>query len=511
MVDLPGFDLNLRSGNFNLSDPNVSIEIETGTSRTPLEVALAAPVAGAALHLGLDRLLYSTSPIDRLLHSPDPLARFRAGNLPADPSPMMTRGMTARVGDIHAEIATRHDIGGMRPTDATLSNNVRIGGDDLLTARAAIGSDTRGTGAVRDPAATAALPQRIDGAAGATTGERGLRANAAIGIAPAAANGAVAGAALDVSFHGLVDVLNRTGAPIGSARDAPIGAILLYVRSDGSTVVELRTAAGFAGSTGTSATPLTGAAPGRTGEGYTLTGVFVQGDSAPTIAEALRMTPGPPSIAATPNAAVSTATGPGGSATVGPMVWATGAATLAGGVAAATPAVGEAAAAPNMQAGETAANAVPPPDGSTIPAGNATAPGDASPSFGDATPNADASDRPYIHAIWYDILALRFEALGVTLLERSTALRDVVWATAMEHGPFAAADESDVLSRVAADLDLTRADDATIVGALFAERGRVDADGSLAHYPEVLPFDQPRVSDRLIAEAELAVLRIVGA
>ncbi|TRW17378.1 hypothetical protein FMM06_04175 [Glacieibacterium frigidum] len=273
---------------------------------------------------------------------------------------------------------------------------------------------------------------------------------------------------VNVSLGGLVNVLDRAGAPIATARDAPLGSILIYARADGGTAAELRVAGGFANATTLSALPLTGVAPGRAGEGVTLTGVLV-----PTDTHAVAV----------------------------PVVAGGAAAMLAG---------GEGPGAGRVAADAGGAQAVPPPDGSNIPAGQPAVPGEARQGFGDATPNADASDRPYIHAIWYDILALRFEAAGVSLLERSTALRDVVWATAMEHGPFAAADGSDVLSLVATQIDLATADDGVIISALFAERSRVE-DGGMPHYPEVLPFDQERVVARLTDEAEQAARRIVTA
>lgn len=464
MVDLPGIDLNVRTIQLGTSD---RADVDVGVSRSSIDVNVATPVAGVTLHLGLDRLLHSTSPIDRLLHSPDPLARFRAGNLPADPSPVMTKGMTARVGDIHAEIATRHDIGGMRATETTGTRTATTSGTDtLLAARAAVGADTRGVGAVRDAVEAAALPQRINGPAGASAGERGLQVGAAFGTMAAGATVSTA-PAVSVSFHGLVNVLDQAGAPLATARDAPLGAVLVYARPDGSNVAELRVAGGFANANALSVLPLTGAAPARVGEGVTLSGVFVRADA--------------------PAATV-------------PLV--AGSAVLAS--------AGDAPGAGRVAADANASQAVPPPDGSTIPAGHPAVASEARQGFDDGAPNADATDRPYIHAIWYDILAMRFEAAGVALLERSTALRDVVWATAMEHGPFAAADGSDVLSRVAEQIDLAQADDGAIIAALYAERGRVE-DSGLAHYPEVLPFDQDRVVARLADEAEQAARRIVTA
>ena len=151
--------------------------------------------------------------------------------------------------------------------------------------------------------------------------------------------------------------------------------------------------------------------------------------------------------------------------------------------------------------------AVPPPDGRDIPAGHPAPPPDRGGEFGKTDHNPDGTDRPYLHSIWYDIMALRLLAAGVRLTERSAALRDVVWATALEHGPFPDPSGNDILGNVMRQVDLTRASDAEIVAALFAERARCDADGGLVHYPDVQPFDRDRVVTRLADEAALAGAR----
>ena len=532
MVSLPSFDLTVRMVDLGAA----GVDVDAGASRSEVDISVSTPVAAVSLTIGLDRLLSSSSPIDRLLHSPDPLSRFRAGDVPSDPSPAQTRGMTLRVGDLQAEVATRYAIGGASAASTDVRADVRLGGDPLVSARAGAGADTRGVGAVRDAVESAALPQRIDGPAGATAGERGIGANVALGGSAAQARasltvnvsvgggpvvsgtvGVASVGAASVSFGGLVNVLDRPGAPILTARNAPSGAVLLYARADGSTVVELRTAQGFADATRTSTLPLTGGASGRTGDGFTLIGVFVAGGAS---VATLWVGDTPLNVAATPDGLHHASVAPGlpsaGATTVNlgtaptqtvPTAAPHPAAPIAEGATAAR--AGREGGGVPVSFGADAAGMMPPPDGSTIPAGQPALPSERRAGFGDAPSNDDASDRPYIHSIWYDILALRFADVGVSLLDRSTALRDVVWAMAIEHGPFAAADGSDVLSRVAANLDLTCVGDAEIVAAIYAERARIDADGRLAHYPEVLPFDQARVLERLADEADLAARRIV--
>ena len=74
--------------------------------------------------------------------------------------------------------------------------------------------------------------------------------------------------------------------------------------------------------------------------------------------------------------------------------------------------------------------------------------------------------------------------------KRSATLRDVVWSTAVHHGP-----KTDVvtvaLKPLLAKTKLDDVTDETMIKAVYAERGRLNADGKLARFP--------RVSDSWIA------------
>ena len=437
MTILSRIDVSIHAADTAAASLDLDISSGSGVADADLSVA----VAGLSVKVGLDRLLNSYSPVEHLLNGPDALARFRAGAVPADPAPVAERGMSIRLGDPNAPVATHYAVSVALPGLTAARADLSLQLDTGVTARAEAGTGTRGVASVRDTLAAVAIPARIDGPSGGTAAERG------IGVVPQRLDGAGAGTAaaaatnvlvvggttpLPLSFAGLVNLLGQgitvMGPGLAAPHQAPPGAVLAYQRGDGMVVVELRTATGYAGLTAATTRPLSQV---RSDAAYVLTGVFA------------------------------------------------------------------------------AANAVPPPDGSDIPAGQPAPPGDRQSSFGDYV-GGNATDRPYLHAIWYDILAQRFAEAGVDLQARSAVLRDAVWATAMEHGPFASADAGDVLSRLERRLDLPLAGDAEIITAIFEERARLGPAGDLVHYPEVLPFDQQRLIDRLAAEAETASRRVVS-
>ena len=544
MTILPRAELTLRTidaasiaGGSDADVAGVSVGAGSGT----IDLAVSSLVGTVTINIGLDRLLNSTSPVDNLLNSPDALARFRPGAVPSDPSPVATRGMTIRQGDPYTEVATRYAVGGTGAAAPGMRAEIALRAADAgLSARIDIATGTRGVDAVRDPAAAASLAVRIGAPAGTTAAGRGSDAGqpadtasapgrtttggttaggaAADGTARigAAADGKAAGAATPragieigtraamasaataagaaataITVPGLVNIL---GGGVSVPADAPIGAILIYARGDGTTVAELRTATGFAGAQTTSALPLTGSPFLRSGDGHVLLGVFVRPDARPP--------PSPFTVAGLAGAAVAAGAGAAvaGDATAGK-------ASAEGGVAPSPGPAGAAAAVPAAGSMADAPAAGPPPTDPTIPAGHPPPPADPSQSGGDWSHEAPAAARPYLHALWYDILALRFATAGVDLAARAPVLRDAVWATAMEHGPFADATATDVLSQLSRRIDLATAGDAAIVAALFAERARVTPGGDLVHYPAVLPFDRDRVIGRLADEASQAAGR----
>lgn len=123
----------------------------------------------------------------------------------------------------------------------------------------------------------------------------------------------------------------------------------------------------------------------------------------------------------------------------------------------------------------------------------------------------DAARIVRLEAVLYDIAAARFAALGIDLPRRAAALRDVVWALAVEHGPWPAPDGSDPISRLSSGPTLADLDDRELIAGLFDEQARRDPDGGLIHYPELVD-DAARaaVLDRLAAERRIALDRLAG-
>lgn len=96
-----------------------------------------------------------------------------------------------------------------------------------------------------------------------------------------------------------------------------------------------------------------------------------------------------------------------------------------------------------------------------------------------------ANEHAFIKETHYDPQADKLKAdLGLDVATRSAALRDVVWSTAVQHGP-----KTDVIVAAVKPLlkGKTIADvtDEAIIRAVYAERGRKTAAGKLARFPRV--------------------------
>jgi LysM repeat protein len=87
---------------------------------------------------------------------------------------------------------------------------------------------------------------------------------------------------------------------------------------------------------------------------------------------------------------------------------------------------------------------------------------------------------------------------GIDAALRSAALRDVIWSCAVQHGP-----SSSLVSRCIAALgiDPDAPDfDRELISAIYAERGRTNADGSLVHFARSSQAVQRGVAARFAAE-----------
>lgn len=123
-----------------------------------------------------------------------------------------------------------------------------------------------------------------------------------------------------------------------------------------------------------------------------------------------------------------------------------------------------------------------------------------------ATETSDAffaAQHAYIQRTHFDPLVRRIAAEdGLRVTARSHAVQDVVWSTAVQHGP-----NAPVVHRAVVALGGGRAvepasrdNDRKLIVAIYAERGRRDPDGALAHFRRNSQRVQESVAQRFIDE-----------
>jgi hypothetical protein len=93
-----------------------------------------------------------------------------------------------------------------------------------------------------------------------------------------------------------------------------------------------------------------------------------------------------------------------------------------------------------------------------------------------------ATEHSFIKETHYDVLARRLQKnLGLVIGTRSRALQDVIWSTAVQHGPNTAV--VDIALRPLLQKEpIGRLSDEQIIRAIYAERGRPDGKGGLVHF-----------------------------
>jgi type VI secretion system (T6SS) spike protein VgrG3 len=109
----------------------------------------------------------------------------------------------------------------------------------------------------------------------------------------------------------------------------------------------------------------------------------------------------------------------------------------------------------------------------------------------------------YIKRTHFDPLAATIRADdGLDITTRSHALQNAVWSTAVQHGP-----NTPVIHRALAQMKASSgvsADqpdfDKTLIVAIYAERGRRDAQGSLVYFSTNSAAVQDGVAKRFVAE-----------
>src|SRR5262249_12015654 len=118
----------------------------------------------------------------------------------------------------------------------------------------------------------------------------------------------------------------------------------------------------------------------------------------------------------------------------------------------------------------------------------------------------------YIKRTHFDVLVRHvLGGDGLSVTTRSAALQDVVWSTAVQHGP-----NTPVVHQALAAVHvqgLTPAAphfDRVLIRAIYAERGRRRADGQLVYFANNSPNVQAGVAQRFVDE-EGDALRMLDA
>lgn len=119
-----------------------------------------------------------------------------------------------------------------------------------------------------------------------------------------------------------------------------------------------------------------------------------------------------------------------------------------------------------------------------------------------------ASQHAYIQRTHYDPLVAKIRrGSGLDIDKRSFALRNVIWSTAVQHGPGTA-----IVHRALKNLldggEMNVADpefDRNLIRAIYAERGRKNAQGNLAYFPRNSRAVQQGVARRFTDEEKDAL------
>jgi hypothetical protein len=110
----------------------------------------------------------------------------------------------------------------------------------------------------------------------------------------------------------------------------------------------------------------------------------------------------------------------------------------------------------------------------------------------------------YIKKTHYDLLVAKIRSdNGLDVNTRSRALQDVVWSTAVQHGP-----GTPIVGRACSSLSCKTTDanyDELLIRAIYAERGRRKADGNLAYFSRSSASVQQGVANRFKSELQDAL------
>jgi murein DD-endopeptidase MepM/ murein hydrolase activator NlpD len=110
----------------------------------------------------------------------------------------------------------------------------------------------------------------------------------------------------------------------------------------------------------------------------------------------------------------------------------------------------------------------------------------------------------YIKKTHYDLLVAKIISDdGLDVNTRSRALQDVVWSTAVQHGP-----GTPIVHRACSSLACKSTDanyDELLIRAIYAERGKRNAAGNLAYFSKSSPSVQTGVANRFKSELQDAL------
>ena len=110
----------------------------------------------------------------------------------------------------------------------------------------------------------------------------------------------------------------------------------------------------------------------------------------------------------------------------------------------------------------------------------------------------------FIKKTHYDLLVAKIlNEDGLDVNSRSHALQDVVWSTAVQHGG-----ASTIVHKALARVKVDKTDpgyDEQLIRAIYAERGKTKADGSLAYFSRNSPSVQKGVANRFKSECRDAL------
>lgn len=114
------------------------------------------------------------------------------------------------------------------------------------------------------------------------------------------------------------------------------------------------------------------------------------------------------------------------------------------------------------------------------------------------------SQHEYVKRTHFDPLVQKIiKEDGLNVLTRSHTLQDVIWSTAVQHGP-----GSSIPHRALAKVSLGPEDkdfDKSFITAIYNERGRKNANGGLVNFPRASPAVQRGVANRFRDELKKAL------